>query len=125
MKRITAIFLLTVTTGITQAQTLKGMLKKATTKDSASGKSMVDQVMQSGGSKDSLTNGDIVSGLKEALEKGAQKSSDKLSMVDGFFANAALKILMPPEAIKVEQTLRGMGMDKQVDNAILAMNRAA
>ena len=125
MKRIIAIILLTSITSITQAQTLKRMLKKATTKDSATGKSMVDQVLQSGGSIDSLSNSDIVSGLKEALEKGAQKSGDKLSMVDGFFANAALKILMPPEAQKVEQTLRGMGMDKQVDNAILAMNRAA
>ena len=33
----------------------------------------------------SLTTADIVSGLKEALSLGAQKSSDKLSAVDGFF----------------------------------------
>jgi hypothetical protein len=32
---------------------------------------------------------------------------------------------MPEEAKKVEKTLRGMGMGKQVDNAILSMNRAA
>jgi hypothetical protein len=78
-----------------------------------------------GGSLSSLTNGDIVNGLKEALSKGAQKSSDKLSVTDGFFANAALKILMPPEAQKVEQKLRALGFGAQVDEAVLSMNRAA
>ncbi len=48
-----------------------------------------------------------------------------LSAVDGFFANAAIKVLMPPEAQKVESTLRSMGMGKIVDDAILSMNRAA
>ena len=124
MKQITAIILLMSVITTTQAQTLKGLIKKATTKDSATGKSGVDNILNQG-STGSLTNSDIVSGLKEALEKGAEKSTGKLSMVDGFFANAALKILMPPEAQKVEKTLRGMGMDKQVDDAILAMNRAA
>jgi hypothetical protein len=72
-----------------------------------------------------LTNSEIVNGLKEALEKGAVKSGDKLSAVNGYFANAALKILMPDEAKKVESTLRSMGMGKLVDDAILSMNRAA
>lgn len=72
-----------------------------------------------------LSTEEIAAGLKEALSVGAQRGSDKLSAVDGFFKNAALKILMPPEAKKVEETLRGIGMGKQVDQAILAMNRAA
>jgi hypothetical protein len=46
-------------------------------------------------------------------------------MVDGFFKDAVIKILMPPEAEKVEKTLRNVGLGKQVDNAILSMNRAA
>jgi hypothetical protein len=72
-----------------------------------------------------LSTEDIAAGLKEALSVGAQRGSDKLSAADGFFKNAALKILMPAEAKKVEETLRGIGMGKQVDQAILAMNRAA
>ncbi|MBO9570982.1 MAG: DUF4197 domain-containing protein [Chitinophagaceae bacterium] len=72
-----------------------------------------------------LSNEDIVAGLKEALSVGAKNSSDKLSAVDGFFANAAIKVLMPPEAKKVETTLRNMGMGSLVDKAILSMNRAA
>lgn len=72
-----------------------------------------------------LSNDDIVSGLKEALTLGATNGATKLSSLDGFFANAAIKVLMPPEAQKVESTLRGMGMGKLVDDAILSMNRAA
>lgn len=73
----------------------------------------------------SLSNDDIVAGLKEALSIGAQNSATQLSSVDGFFANAAIKVLMPPEAQKVEKTLRSAGMGKLVDDAILSMNRAA
>jgi len=72
-----------------------------------------------------LSNDDIVAGLKEALSVGARNSSEKLSAADGFFANAAIKVLMPEEAKKVESTLRSMGMGSLVDKAILSMNRAA
>jgi hypothetical protein len=73
----------------------------------------------------SLSNDEIIAGLKEALSVGAQNSSTKLSAADGFFANAAIKVLMPPEAKKAETTLRSVGMGDLVDKAILSMNRAA
>lgn len=72
-----------------------------------------------------LSNEDIAAGLKEALSVGATNSATKLSAVDGFFANAAIKVLLPPEAQKVEKALRAAGMGKLVDDAILSMNRAA
>jgi Protein of unknown function (DUF4197) len=72
-----------------------------------------------------LGSGDIADGLKQALTIGAKKSADRLSAVDGFFKDAAVKILWPPEAQKVEKTLRNLGMGQMVDNAILSMNRAA
>ena len=72
-----------------------------------------------------LTSEEVVAGLKEALSVGARNSSDKLSAVDGFFANAAIKVLMPNEAKKVESTLRNVGLGNLVDKAILSMNRAA
>jgi len=78
-----------------------------------------------GGSGSPLSNDEIVSGLKEALSLGAQKSADKLSAADGFFKDAAVKVLMPPEAQKVEKTLRSIGAGKLVDDAILSFNRAA
>lgn len=75
--------------------------------------------------KDSLSTNTVIDGLKEALNKGIDNGTKQLSSVDGFFANAAIKILMPPEAEKVESSLRKVGLDKQVDDAILNMNRAA
>ncbi len=72
-----------------------------------------------------LSNADIVSGLKEALAVGAQNSANRLSALDGFFKDAAIKILLPAEAQKVESTLRNIGLGSLVDKAILSVNRAA
>jgi hypothetical protein len=68
---------------------------------------------------------EIGNGLKQALELGTSKSADQLSQVDGFFANAAVKILFPPQAEKAEKTLRKLGFNKLCDNVILSLNRAA
>lgn len=73
----------------------------------------------------SLSTDDIVKGLKEALSVGTNNSTSKLSAADGFFKDAAVKVLMPPEAQKVEKTLRNVGAGKLVDDAILSLNRAA
>jgi hypothetical protein len=107
------------------AQILK---KMGVSKASDSSKSSSDNTLNSilnGGKKSSLSTDDIAAGLKEALSVGAELTGKKLSAVDGYFGNAALKILMPEEAKKVEQKLRALGMGKQVDQAILSMNRAA
>jgi hypothetical protein len=72
-----------------------------------------------------LSTAEIVSGLKEALSAGAQKSSNKLSATDGFFKDAAVKILLPQQVQDVEKKMRIFGMGKLVDKAILSMNRAA
>ncbi len=71
------------------------------------------------------SNVEISGALKQALQIGTAKSSDQLSAVDGYFSNAAVKILFPPEAKKVERTLRGIGLNKLCDNVILSLNRAA
>ena len=72
-----------------------------------------------------LSNAEIVQGLKEALRVGTDTSTKRLSLLNGFFGDDAIKILMPPEALKVEKTLRDVGLGKTVDKAILSMNRAA
>lgn len=105
---------------------LNKLKKTVTGKDTATA-NVINAATQSitGNNKGSLSNDEIISGLKEALTIGTQNSSKKLGTVDGFFKNAALKILMPPEAEKVTNTLRSMGMGSLVDKAILSMNRAA
>jgi len=93
------------------AQGLGGLLKKASNLVNESGSGLSSQ--------------DIANGLKEALTIGAEKGCVNLSKSDGFFKNAALKILMPPEAQKIENTIRGLGMNQLADDFILSMNRAA
>lgn len=118
MKKLLLFFALALSLSSLQAQGLKGLLKKVV-KDST-----VNQIVQTK-SAAGLSNDEIINGLKEALSVGSENSTKKLSAVDGFFKDAALKILMPDEAKKVEQKLRAIGLGKQVDNAVLSMNRAA
>jgi hypothetical protein len=87
--------------------------------------SVKDAIGKTKGGSSSLSNEEIIAGLKEALSQGATNSSGKLSAADGFFKDAAVKILMPEEVRKVEKKMRTLGMGKMVDNAILSMNRAA
>ena len=68
---------------------------------------------------------EIGSALKEALEIGVSAGTDRLSLQNGFLGNAAVKLLFPPDAQKVEKTLRGLGLNKLCDDFILSMNRAA
>jgi hypothetical protein len=114
MKRI-VLPLLLLTSVASFAQS--GLLKKAS--------GLLNKATGSTATGTGLSTDEIIAGLKDALSVGAKNSASKLSAVDGFFANAAIKVLMPPEAQKVETALRAAGMGKLVDNAILSMNRAA
>lgn len=71
------------------------------------------------------TTFEISQGLKQALEIGTSHGADRLSIKDGFLGNIAVKILFPPEAAKVESTLRGLGLNSLCDNVIMSLNRAA
>src|SRR4030095_10187838 len=102
MKRsVLLIAILSLSFSVLHAQGLKGLLKKDSTGKSGLGK-VVGSV--SGKSGSGLSTEEIVSGLKQALEVGATKGSEKLSLADGFFKDAVVKILMPEEAKKVEKT---------------------
>ncbi|RZL38033.1 MAG: DUF4197 domain-containing protein [Pedobacter sp.] len=68
---------------------------------------------------------EIGQGIKEALQIGVSAGADRLSVRDGFLGNLAVKILMPPEAQKVERTLRSLGLNSLCDNVITSLNRAA
>lgn len=71
------------------------------------------------------TSAEIGLGLKDALELSISRGADQLSAKDGYLGNAAVKILFPPEAQKVERTLRSVGLGALADNVITSMNRAA
>ena len=64
-------------------------------------------------------------GIREALAQGTTTAILNLNKENGFFGNEFYKVLLPPEAQNVENTLRKLGLGKQVDKAILQINRAA
>ena len=72
-----------------------------------------------------LSQDKVAKGLKEALENGIDKQVVKLTQKDGFFKNDLVKILLPKEVQKVDQTLRKMGMGNIADQGLLVLNRAA
>ena len=73
-----------------------------------------------------LTETEVINGLKEALITGASNSSKILSVENGYFGDAAVKILLPEEArIIVDNISRIPGGDKLVEDVILRINRAA
>lgn len=72
-----------------------------------------------------VTEYEAAEGVREALGQGLVKAVLQLNREDGFFGDALYKILMPPDARKIENTLRDLGMGKMVDKAILQINRAA
>ncbi len=70
-------------------------------------------------------NTTTVSGLKEALEIGTSNAVKVVSKTDGYFSNQMIKILLPDSVQKTADVLGKMGYQKQVDDFILSMNRAA
>jgi hypothetical protein len=82
-------------------------------------------ILKQAGATGTPTTLEIASGIKQALEIGTSNGADKLSAKDGFLGNMAVKILFPPEAQKVENALRGIGLGSVADNVITSLNRAA
>ncbi len=73
----------------------------------------------------SLTNGEVISGLKEALTVGIINSVSLTSVTDGFLKNSSIRLPFPDEAIKVKQKALDWGLDGQVDKFETTLNRAA
>lgn len=74
---------------------------------------------------DELTTEQVISGLKEALVKGAGSSTAEASRTNGFLGNPQIKIPFPPDVQKVENKLRDLGLGDQVDRFIETLNRGA
>jgi hypothetical protein len=72
-----------------------------------------------------VTEAEAGQGIKEALTQGVTNAVLNLNKTDGFFGSEFYKMLLPPDAKKIETTLRSAGMGAEVDKAILAINRGA
>lgn len=82
----------------------------------------VDEILKSVG----LSNEEVITGLKQALNVGSDTSVTTLSKVDGYYQDLAVKILLPEEAQPVYNTINSLpGGNLLLENAILSINRAA
>ena len=72
-----------------------------------------------------VTNAEISSGLKQALQLGIDKEVTSLTKEDGFFRNELVRIGLPPELQKVDKTLRDVGLGSLADEGLKVLNRAA
>lgn len=72
-----------------------------------------------------LTQTDIASGLKAALNQGIDKQVSQLAAENGFFDNQLTRIALPKELQKVEKGLRAVGLGNLADEGIKALNKTA
>ena len=73
----------------------------------------------------SLSQDQVIQGLKEALGKGVQQAVSQLGHEGGFLTNLAVKIPMPEKLRTVERTLRVLKQDQLTDEFVTTMNHAA
>ncbi|MGY5351858.1 DUF4197 domain-containing protein [Wenyingzhuangia sp. IMCC45533] len=72
-----------------------------------------------------LSNLDISKGLKAALNKGISDQVSKLTSEKGFYNNELVKIALPEELQKVDETLRKFGLGDLADRGLIALNATA
>lgn len=112
MKKLIALVIV-LTPALVFAQNLKNLSNKA------------GQVVQANNKVPAFSEKEAAEALKEALTKGANLGADLVSKTDGYFGNPKIKIPLPPDAQAKEQKLKAIGLEKEVDQAVLSINRAA
>ena len=88
---------------------------------------LMDDLIQGAGlgQKSGPGSDQTIAGLKEALSIGTGHAVTATSKTNGYFGNQAIKILMPEKIQKVADVLGRVGYQKEVDDFVLSMNRAA
>lgn len=84
----------------------------------------LQSILNAGGPA-ALSNEEVISGLKEALRVGTERSVSRAGATDGFWANELIRIPFPPEAIAVRNTLMDLGVRKPVEDFERTLNVAA
>jgi hypothetical protein len=85
----------------------------------------VNSAQTTGTSAPSLTNDEVISGLKEALQVGIKNSVNLTSVTDGFLKNDSIRLPFPPDAIKVKEKAMDLGLTGKVSEFETTLNRAA
>ena len=77
------------------------------------------------GGVDAATDKEAAQAVREILEASVRNATTRLGRIDGFYANADIRIGLPRNFRKADRVLRGLGQGRKVDDLILAMNRTA
>lgn len=75
--------------------------------------------------KDTLTQEEVIQGLREALRVGTEKAVSLASVADGFYKNPEIYIPWPAEAKEMKAKLLDLGFAKQINEFEMTLNRAA
>jgi len=86
---------------------------------------VVGSLLAGEGEAAGVSDADAASGIRAALERGAGAAVDQLGRTDGFLGNPKVKIPLPGYLKDVSKLARLTGQQKQVDDLVTAMNRAA
>lgn len=87
--------------------------------------SLFNKVQETIGGSSSLSQNEMVDGLKQALEIGTSNTVQALSKTNGYYKNPKLKIPLPESVQKFESILRATGFESDLNEFELGMNRAA
>jgi Protein of unknown function (DUF4197) len=74
---------------------------------------------------DRITQREALAGLKGALEQGSHAAVAALGRADGFLGDPQVRIPLPESLERTEKLARRLGFANQVDDLVVAMNRAA
>jgi hypothetical protein len=99
-----------------------GFLKKAKENSQQLIGGAIDGVVNGEGG---LSENEIIEGLTDALNKGAEYAVKKASAINGFNDNKIIRIPFPSEARKIETALSQMGFENQINSFETKMNESA
>jgi len=81
-------------------------------------------VAQAGGWA-AISGDEATQALRDNLSRSIRAAIDRLGREDGYYGNPGIRIGLPKNFAKAERYLRALGFGKQVDDLVLASNRAA
>ena len=114
MKKIILFSLVTILPFINSCEVLDEVIQVATA-----------QTSSSSSTKPSITNDEVIRGLKEALERGIENSINLTSVTDGFYRNDKIRLPFPEDALKVKEKAIEWGLENKVNEFETTLNRAS
>ena len=89
---------------------MKGFLAALVSLVVLSGCDVIKQLPTNSYPASGVSQAEAAQGIKEALSQGLVKAVVQLNRENGFFGDALYKILLPPDAKKIENALRTVGL---------------